>query len=99
MIEKLKERWGLANAYQVVVVLLVFACTGFTIMYLKKPLLGIFISEADQGWVVTVAYYLFILPLYNIVLLFYGFLFGQFRFFWNFEKKMIRRMTGDRTVK
>ena len=33
-----------------------------------------------------------ILPVYNILLLFYGFVFGQFHFFWKFEKRMLSRM-------
>ena len=38
-IEKLKNRWKLRSAWQVAVVLLVFACTGFTVLFIKKPLL------------------------------------------------------------
>ncbi|MGA0828911.1 MAG: DUF6787 family protein, partial [Flavobacteriaceae bacterium] len=33
-----------------------------------------------------------IFPLYQLLLVFFGALFGQFRFFWNFEKKMLRRL-------
>jgi hypothetical protein len=34
-----------------------------------------------------------ILPVYNVFLLFYGFVFGQFRFFWNFEKRFFSRFS------
>jgi hypothetical protein len=33
-----------------------------------------------------------IFPFYQVLLVFIGFLFGQFTFFWNFEKKMLNRM-------
>jgi hypothetical protein len=38
----------------------------------------------------------FILPLYNVVLLIYGALFGQFSFFWAFEKRFFGRLFGKR---
>ena len=90
-IEKLKIRWNLKSAGQVVVVLLVFACTGFTILFIKRPLLGWLAGEQGDSALATVLYYIFILPLYNVILLGYGFVFGQFRFFWNFEKRFMER--------
>lgn len=92
----LKNRWKLNSVGQVVLVLIVFACTGFTIMFLKSPVVNwIAGSEGNQMWL-TVLYYLFILPIYNIILLIYGFVFGQFAFFWDFEKKMWYRLTRQK---
>jgi len=91
-IEKLKERWKLKNAWQVVIVLTVFACTGFTILFIKRPLLYWLAGEDGDSTLATVLYYILILPLYNIILLGYGFLFGQFRFFWAFEKRFMGRI-------
>lgn len=94
-VERLKERWGLTSGWQVAVVLVVFACTGFSILYLKKlllPLLGI--GDDSSTTVRLLASVFVILPLYQVVLLMYGFIFGQFRFFWEFEKKMFRRMAA-----
>ena len=90
-IEKLKNRWKLKSAGQVVIVLIVFACTGFTILFLKKPILTLLAGEEGNTTLASVLYYIFILPLYNIVLLAYGFLFGQFQFFWDFEKRFMER--------
>jgi hypothetical protein len=90
-IERLKNRWKLKSAGQVVIVLLVFACTGFTILFIKKPLLHWLAGARGDTTLASVLYYIFILPLYNVVLLAYGFLFGQFRFFWEFEKRFMER--------
>lgn len=90
-IQKLKDRWKLKSAGQVVVVLIVFACTGFTILFLKKPLLTWLAGDQGNTTLASVLYYIFILPLYNVVLLGYGFLFGQFQFFWEFEKRFVER--------
>ncbi|HCO85018.1 MAG TPA: diacylglyceryl transferase, partial [Arenibacter sp.] len=35
---------------------------------------------------------LLIFPIYQFLLVIYGWLFGQFKFFWEFEKKMLSRM-------
>lgn len=92
-IDKLKNRWKLKNGLQVCLVLLVFACTGLTVLFLKRPLVGYFTSaDGERNTWFSVIYYILILPIYNVILLFYGFLFGQFSFFWEFEKRMFRRM-------
>ena len=90
-IEKLKNRWQVRNAWHVILILLVFSCTGFTVLFIKKPLLTWLAGEEGNSSLASVLYYVFILPLYNVILLGYGFLFGQFRFFWQFEKRMVER--------
>ncbi|MFP4090165.1 MAG: DUF6787 family protein [Cyclobacteriaceae bacterium] len=87
---KLQKRWEVNSLWQVVVILIVFACTGFTVMFLKEPILAVFTPEEERTIWFSVGYYLLILPIYNIVLLFYGALLGQFRFFWAFEKRMLQ---------
>ena len=92
-IEKLKDRWEVRSAWQVIVILIVFACTGFSVLYLKQPLYNLAgITPETSAWIRVPFYLLTILPAYQILLLGYGFIFGQFRFFWNFEKKMLSRI-------
>lgn len=95
-IERLKQRWKLQSVFQVVMVLVVFACTGFTVLFIKKPVLHFLVGERGDSTLASVIYYLLILPLYNVILLAYGFLFGQFRFFWEFEKKFFNRIIGNK---
>jgi hypothetical protein len=92
LIDKLQQRWKVKNTFQVVIILVVFACTGFTVLFLKRPVFAyIFDSQPMPAWA-SIVYYLLILPIYNIILLIYGFIFGQFRFFWNFEKRFFTRI-------
>ncbi len=96
----MQARWNLGSIGQVILVLLVFACTGFTVLFLKKPIFWLIGFEKVSGtWLGTVLYLVLILPLYQVVLLLYGFIFGQFDFFWEFEKKMFRRMMAVFTKK
>jgi hypothetical protein len=91
--DRLARRWGVRPG-RVLIILLVFALTGFTVMFLKRPLVGLFTEGGEQPVLFTVLYYILILPFYNLLLLAYGAVFGQFRFFWEFEKKFFRRMLG-----
>lgn len=95
-LDRLQARWNLKNSFQVFIVLIVFACTGFTVLFLKRPVVSFFTADGEQNIWFSLAYYILILPIYNLILLFYGFVFGQFRFFWAFEKRMFRRLTGKK---
>jgi hypothetical protein len=90
-LQRLQTKWKLDSLFQVVMVLVVFACTGFTILFIKNPILDFFGVEKG-GFLNTVLYLLLVLPLYQIFLLLYGFVFGQFRFFWEKEKQIFRRI-------
>lgn len=93
--DRLAKRWKVSPS-RVVVILIVFACTGFTVLFLKRPVVAWFTGEGEQPLLFSVLYYILILPVYNAILLVYGFVFGQFRFFWEFEKRFFRRLTGRR---
>jgi hypothetical protein len=98
-IERLKQRWNLGSPFQVIIVLVVFACTGFTVLFIKKPLLQFLAGDAGDTVMASILYYILILPLYNIILLGYGLLFGQFSFFWAFEKRLFKRLSTFRKTK
>jgi len=89
--QRLGERWGVSPV-RVVLILVVFACTGSTILLLKKPVVAYFAGDGEQPVLFTILYYTLILPVYNVFLLIYGALFGQFRFFWEFEKRFFSRI-------
>lgn len=91
-ISKLQERWKVKGAFQVIIILIVFTCTGFTVLFLKRPLFAYFFANEPMPIWASIVYYILILPIYNLFLLFYGLVFGQFRFFWNFEKQFFRRI-------
>ncbi len=95
-IDKLKTRWDLKSGWQVIIILVVFACTGFTVLFLKQPIVAFFTEDGETNIWFTIIYYILILPVYFVFLLIYGFLFGQFDFFWGFVKKTFGRMSGKK---
>lgn len=92
-LETLKKRWEIRSTFQVLIILMVFSCTGFSLLFIKSPLYELIgIDEQTPTWVKIVVFTLGLLPIYNLLLLGWGFLFGQLRFFWDFEKKMLKRV-------
>ena len=92
--QRLKERWGIQSNVQLVMIFVVFAVTGSSAAKLAEPVtnyLGITLENVN-AWIYWPIRILLIFPIYHVLLVFFGFIFGQFRFFWNFEKKMLSRM-------
>jgi len=93
IMEKLKQRWGVTSNFQLIIIFIVFAITGSASAYLSKPFtewLGI--TKEDLGGWFTPVRLIAIFPIYQVLLVLIGFLFGQFKFFWWFEKKMLKGM-------
>lgn len=93
--EKLKKRWGITSNWQIIVIFIVFAITGSSSLFVTKPVLSFF-GIIKENFDYSIFYYclkiLLVFPVYQVLLIFFGFIFGQFQFFWNFEKKMLSRM-------
>lgn len=97
--KQLKERWGITSNFQIAIIFIVFAITGSSAVYVAKPILNwiglqpnSFTNAWWGSWIYWTLRILVIFPVYQVLLVIYGWLFGQFSFFWNLEKKMLRRM-------
>jgi len=92
--EKLKKRWGIDSNFQIAIIFIVFAVTGSTAAKLAEPITEYIGLEraTTNAWLYWTARILLIFPIYQVLLVAFGWLFGQFRFFWNFEKKMLKRL-------
>lgn len=77
-----KRRWQIEKDWQVAVILMVFALTGTTTMYVNRWFNAwVGLGEDANFWVKLVVFVLFVLPVYNVLLMIYGTLLGQFKFF------------------
>jgi len=89
--EKLKKRWNITSNFQLIVVFVVFAITGSASAYLFKPLTNaIGITKEMFGFWYLPIRLVAIFPIYQVLLVLIGAIFGQFNFFWWFEKKMLK---------
>ena len=90
MIKKLKERWGIKSNFQIVIIFLVFGITGSVSAYISGPLTNVIIGESDLHWLIKLLIRIVVLtPIYQVLLLFFGYIFYQYRFFYNFVKKFM----------
>jgi len=93
MMRKFKERWEIQSNWQLTVIIFVFAITGSASAWLSKPFcMWLGISKEALGFWFTPIRLLMIFPIYQVLLVLIGFLFGQYRFFWAFEKKLLRSL-------
>ncbi|MEX0721553.1 MAG: DUF6787 family protein [Balneolaceae bacterium] len=100
LLEKLKSRWSINSTGQVLTILIVFACTGFTAVFARDIVFNFLgVTEQDPFWFKTLIWLITILPLYQVFLLIYAALFGQFEFFWGFMKKSFGRFIPLRWAK
>ncbi len=92
-IKWLMKRWEVSSYWQFSVIFLVFGLTGSSAVYVKKPIYTFLEIPSELDWWYSIPLWLVVtFPVYQLLLLFYGTLLGQFRFFWEFEKKMWKRM-------
>ena len=91
ILDKLKKRWELKDNAQVGWVLLVFALTGSSAVTVKDYLFDWWNVYSLPWYYFLPVYIATVFPLYQVLLLSFGWLLGQFEFFWKFERKMLSR--------
>ena len=93
VIERLRRKWGLSSYLQVALILLVFSLTGMTVLWLRKFLFSwLGFDDQTQFWIKSITYLIFIFPAYQVLILVYGSIFGQFRFFWEKERQLLKAL-------
>ncbi len=91
MIDKLKKKWGIDSNFQILKIFIVFGITGSTAAWISEPLCNIFGITTDNlsiilYWLIRIV---LITIVYQFILVFVAFLFGEFKFFWNFVRKFL----------
>ena len=100
-ISKLESKWIVDMRWELIRIFIVFAITGSSSVLVGRPVIqwmGITQNNLHPilYWILFITISLFF---YQVLLVFTGWVFGQFQFFWNFEKKMIRRFGLGRFLK
>jgi manganese efflux pump family protein len=92
--KSLKTRWKIHSNSQLVIIFIVFAVTGSSSVYVTSPIFN-YLGITKENLNVIMYYFLkivLVFPVYQVLLVFFGFVSGQFKFFWNFEKKMLYKL-------
>ena len=81
MLEKLKKRWEISSAWQVVLILIVFAATGFSTLYAHRFInLKLGVTDDTEFWKEVIIFVVLILPIYTVLLYLWGVILGQRNF-------------------
>ena len=90
-VTRLKDKWQIKNNVDFILIMLVFSLAGTFVCAFRPPLFHLLgINEHTPLWLKTIIYIPLIMPLYQMGLLFFGFLLGQSKFFIEKQKKMLR---------
>ncbi len=90
---RLRERWEITSNFQFFLIMIVFAVTGSLSLVIADLLMPLIIGSLKVGSLFKIVFrIIFIFPIYQSLILIVAFCFGQFKFFWKFEKKMFRRI-------
>ena len=92
MFQKLREKWKVGST-QLFIILCVFAITGTSTAWISREITAWVGFNEHTFWLWKVLLRLGMLIFgYQAILLTVAFLFGQFSFFWEYEKKILRWM-------
>ena len=93
MKSKLIKIFKVKDFNQLIIIFIVFGITGSLSVVLGKYVLINIFGESflnnDYYWLLRL---ILIFPIYQILLIIVGALFGQFRYFWEIEKKILIKM-------
>ena len=90
MFDKLKKRWGLKSNTQVLIIFIVFGITGSGSLYISNPIMD-YLSISGDNIILRI---IIVTVIYQFILLIVAFIFGQFKWFWNFFYKKLFKKIG-----
>ena len=98
--KRFKEKWNIDSNYQLVIIFIVFAITGSLSLFVSNPILEALSIKKKilSPWIFWPLRIMIVFPVYQILILIIGAIFGQFSFFWKFEKKFLKRI-GFKNIK
>ena len=90
MIKKLKEKWGITSNFHLFIICVVFAITGSVSAIISGPVIDYLFEGLNiNKYLKFILQLVIIMPIYQVLLLFFGFIFFQYNFFLQFVKKFL----------
>ena len=89
--QKIRNLFKVESNIQLIIVNIVFAVTGTASVYLAGIIVDFFGLDVLNSFVYWTLRILLLIPVYQFLLIIIGTLFGQFTYFWQMEKKMLKR--------
>ncbi|HEU4929658.1 MAG TPA: DUF6787 family protein [Candidatus Krumholzibacteria bacterium] len=87
--ERLQARWGV-SARDAVFILIAFALAGMTVLKIGSFVVNAIVPAEAPKWLWWTVKVLVVVPIYEVLLLTYGILLGQRRFFVDKQRRLLR---------
>jgi len=95
MFERLKRKWKVQSNLQFFLILCTFAVTGTLTAWISRQITSWVGFDEHTYWLWKIGLRALILVFgYQVIILAVSLLFGQLSFFWAYEKKILRWMSG-----
>ena len=94
MIDKLVKKFKANSIQHLVIIFLVFALSGSGSLFISSPILkALSLEELISFYPLYIfVRIILIIPIYQLLLIIIASLFGQFNYFWKFEKRFLKRL-------
>ena len=94
MIQKLVDKFNAKSKIHLLVIFLVFGLSGSISLWISSPImLALDLKNIFNNFALYIFFrVLIIIPIYQILLIVIATFFGEFQYFWKFEKKILKRM-------
>ena len=94
MLKKIINKFHARSIKHLIIIFLVFALSGSTSLLMSSSILNaINLKELINFYpLYLLVRIIFLIPIYQLILIIIATLFGEFRYFWNFEKKFFKRL-------
>ena len=94
MLQKIINKFHAKSFKHLIIIFLVFALSGSASLLMSSSILtAINLKELINFYpLYLLVRIILLIPIYQLVLIIIATLFGEFRYFWNFEKKFFKRL-------
>ena len=94
MIQCLINKFNAKSKLHLLVIFLVFGLSGTLSLWISSPiLLALHLENVLNNYPLYIFFrVLIIIPIYQLILIVIASIFGEFQYFWQFEKKFLKRI-------
>ncbi len=94
MIQNLIDKFNAKSKVHLLVIFLVFGLSGSFSLWVSSPIMSALELKniLNNDFLYIFLRFLILIPIYQFILIIFATLFGEFEYFWRFEKKFLKRI-------
>ena len=94
MIQNLINKFNAKSKMHLLIIFIVFGLSGSLSLWISSPILAALdLKDLLDNYPLYILFrVLIIIPIYQLILIVIATLFGEFEYFWKFEKKILKRI-------